>query len=401
MKTKIIIYSAALAFSSSAFALKEVPQPVLAGLASLQASGARVLAKDEALGVGYALLTEKEREKISRDQHEKGKCGGYELLPSPSITAGMNAITQLASRAKRDQAFVIARKTVSVEKKPEIVAALTELKPENIQHTVEWLSAFPSRYNKLSDPNQHVNQLETKLRELLKNYAGKFTVEQIAHNSTRQKSLRVHLEGNSRPDEIVVLGGHLDSINHQGSSRAPGADDNASGSASILEALRVLAAKGPSERSVEFFWYAGEESGLLGSAEIAKQYKSANKNVVAVLQLDMTMFPGSGQLVIGNVEDFTSAWLREYLVSLNDVYIDAKLISDRCGYGCSDHASWYRQGYPTLLPFESDTDHMNRNLHTEQDVISSRTSFTHSLAFAKIALVIAMDLGNSTAHEPK
>jgi len=378
--------------------------PVLASLSMLEKIGAPVVAKDASIDVGYSLLTEKMKNKLSKAMHEAGKCGGYEVLPETGIATANNVLASLSAIVKRDRAYALRSEAPrAMEKKPEIVAALAELKEENIRATVEWLSNFPSRYNKASSPNVHVDQLEAKLRELMKSYSGAFTIEQVTHTSTRQKSLKLHLEGKARPSEIVVLGGHLDSISGGGwgggGGRAPGADDNASGSACLLEALRVLITKGAPERSVEFFWYAGEESGLLGSAEIARAYKAANKNVVAALQLDMTMFPGSGQMVIGNVDDFTSPWLREYLVAMNDTYLGVRLISDRCGYACSDHASWYRQGYPTLMPFESDTEHMNSNIHTANDTISSQTSFAHALVFSKIALVLGMDMANSTAHQ--
>ncbi|HPI39201.1 MAG TPA: aminopeptidase, partial [Pseudobdellovibrionaceae bacterium] len=62
--------------------------------------------------------------------------------------------------------------------------------------------------------------------------------------------------------------------------------------------------------------------------------------------------------------------------------------------------SWYRNGYPTLMPFESDTQRMNSSIHTSNDVISNRVSFRHSLIFAKIALVFAMDLGNNQMKQP-
>ena len=52
------------------------------------------------------------------------------------------------------------------------------------------------------------------------------------------------------------------------------------------------------------------------------------------------------------------------------------------------------------MPFESDTEHMNGQIHTEGDVVSSRTSFSHALAFAKIAVVMGMDLANSSEHQP-
>ena len=97
--------------------------------------------------------------------------------------------------------------------------------------------------------------------------------------------------------------------------------------------------------------------------------------------------------------DFTSAWLRGYLVDLNDMYIKAKIINDKCGYGCSDHASWHKQGYPTIMPFEATFSGMNSNIHTARDVINPDSSFQHAAIFSKIALAIALDLGNSTLRE--
>jgi leucyl aminopeptidase len=392
---KILVYVAPFLFSFSAFGA----DAVLAPLHLLKQVGAPVEAKNEETDLAFTHLSAKWQEKLLLANHEAGKCGGFEVIPSkPGSLSGKAVLDQLVARVKKDETSV--QKAVALSPRPEITKALGELKEENVQHTVEWLSSFPSRYNRLPEPNKHVNELETRLKAMLATYPGKFTVSQIEHESTGQHSLRVHLEGSKRPQEIVVLGGHLDSINRYWGDEAPGADDNASGSADLIEALRVLITKGVPERSVEFFWYAGEESGLLGSAEIARAYKEANKDVVAVLQLDMTLFPGAGEFVVGNVSDFTSPWLRSYLVALNDTYTQARLIDDKCGYACSDHASWYRQGYPTLMPFEADMERMNHNIHTEDDVISPSSSFRHAMVFAKIALVFAMDLGNSTARAP-
>ncbi len=393
------------AFLSLAYATPAIAapaQPVLANASMLESVGAKPLARDESIDVGYALLNPKQLAALSHKMHEAGKCGGYEVLPKAGLTAAVDALSDLSAKVKKDRSLALSRTLkVRMDKKPAIEAALRELREENIRSTVEWLQAFPTRYNRGANPNQHVMELESRLKDLVKGYAGKASVELISHSSTPQKSLKVRLEGRSRPSEIVVMGGHLDSISGwSGGNRAPGADDNASGSACLLEALRVLVSKGPAERTIEFFWYAGEESGLLGSGEIARAYKAAGKDVVSVLQLDMTMFPGSGQMVVGNVDDYTSPWLREYLVSMNQAYLGVRLIPDRCGYACSDHASWYRQGYPTLMPFESDTNNMNRKIHTANDVISSSSSFAHALVFSKIALVMGMDLANSSERQP-
>jgi leucyl aminopeptidase len=110
----------------------------------------------------------------------------------------------------------------------------------------------------------------------------------------------------------------------------------------------------------------------------------------------MTLFPGSGAMVIGSMTDFTSAWLRDYLEELNRHYLNAKIIYDSCGYGCSDHASWFRQGFPTLMPFESNSGNMNSKIHSRKDIIDARLNFEHSALFTKVAVAFAMDLGNSS-----
>jgi len=198
----------------------------------------------------------------------------------------------------------------------------------------------------------------------------------------------------------VVLGGHLDSINGWGwgDPQAPGADDNASGVGALLEAVRILAgASAQLTHDVVVYLYAGEEAGLLGSAEIAQQNKSQKVNVRGVLQLDMTMFPGDGPAVIASMTDFTDPRLRQWLKDFNANVLNAKVIEDECGYGCSDHASWHRQGYASLMPFESSFGAMNQNIHTSRDVVDARSNFDHAALFAKIAVGFALSAPNTNA----
>ncbi len=275
--------------------------------------------------------------------------------------------------------------------------------PNSLRETITWLASYPNRYNKSATPNKHVEDLKAKLEAEMTNAKWAFKVDLITHQSTRQNTLRLTIPGKSKPDEVIVLGGHLDSINQSffgNSDRAPGADDNASGSANLIEALKILKRADQPERTLEFYWYAGEESGLLGSAEIAKEAKAKSKNVIAVLQLDMTLFPGNGEQVIGLVNDFTSPWLREVLTLINANYVKARIVEDACGYACSDHASWHRQGYHAVTPFEATTETMNRNIHTEKDLIDTKSSFQHSNSFTKLAVLFALVLGNSDLKPP-
>jgi bacterial leucyl aminopeptidase len=364
------------------------------------------------LGVALASVTAEQEAKISEQAHDWGRCGGFESLfdselvgDSRKTSFSSSSLDKIFSgleyrQMKEYMGFANPAPVLTLD--PAILASTEKVESERIKQWVQWFSAFPTRHHAAPTNNDHVMQLKTKVEAMLAGSSIQYTVETIDHQRTKQKSLKVRIEGSQRPNEIVVLGGHYDSINGSfmgGSKAAPGADDNASGSASLLEALRVISANGQPQRTIEFMWYAAEEVGLWGSAEIAASYKSSAKDVIGVLQLDMTMFPGDGELVIASMSDFTSAWMRGLLLELNRLYINAKIIDDKCGYGCSDHASWNRQGFPTLMPFESSMSSMNSHIHTAQDVINSQSNFTHAAAFSKIAVAIAMQLGNSTLRE--
>lgn len=378
---------------------------VISDLSLLKAIGAPVQLRDESLQVGISFLNGEQRDRLSELNHRRGRCAGYELLPADTatnLTSLQNELSSLQARYQIDQRYSMESvRMMALEKKEAIQKAVDQVNAKNLEETVRWFSSFPNRYNRGNTPNAHVDAFRVKLEELLSKSKIPWTVEVITHRSTQQNSIRVRLPGKTRPNEVVVMGGHYDSVNQRGDrNKAPGADDNASGSSNLFEALRILSQEVQAERTIEFFWYAGEESGLLGSAEIAKEYKNANKDVIAVLQLDMTAYAGEGELVIGNITDFTSTWLHDFFREANRLYIGARLVDDKCGYGCSDHASWYRQGYATLLPFESTSDTMNPKIHTIYDTVENRLNFKHARAFSQLALVFAMELGNSTMRQP-
>lgn len=378
-------------------------KPVLADLKLLQAANIPVLYKDEETGVGYAVLNFAAEGKLSELAHANGRCGNFEALDEMprDLASVREQLEALNTYHKRNQVLSFSQ-VEDLQARAEITEALDQLSGDKIRNTVEFLSAFPTRYNKGSNPNNHIAPFMDRLAEIAKQANYPINIETVSHKSTPQKSIKLTIQGSTRPSEIIVMGGHLDSISgFMGmGSKAPGADDNASGSSALVEALRVLTLQPQPERTIEFYWYAGEESGLLGSAEIAKEAKAQQKDIIAVLQLDMTMFPGDGVLKIASMTDFTSRWLRDYLVAANNTYFKATVQEDQCGYGCSDHASWHRQGFPTLFPTESKFDSSFKSIHTPQDVISPVMSFEHAKLFSKIALTMAMDLGNSEQRQP-
>lgn len=380
---------------------------VLTDRALIQEQGLNPLLVHGDTGTVLVRLSERQRETLARTAHEHKRCGGHELIAELSPSASLAEARQYANTVFRTleaqglrDAKIRARSSIGVPtapgaKDPLIEKALLEVSETNLRETVGFLSAYPSRNHKSSDGQRAVLAFKTRIEETLKGATLPFTIELIQHQSTPMNSIRLTFKGSSKPEETVVAGAHIDSINASffGSKIAPGADDNASGSANILEAARILS-RGPAlARTVEFYWYAGEEGGLLGSAEIAKAAKTAGKKIVGVLQLDMTLFPGDGEFNLGSMTDFTSQDMRDLLATINRDYIFATIMEDKCGYGCSDHASWYKNGYPTLMPFEATMRKMNGNIHSERDAVSSSSSFRHSAMFSKIAIAFLMTLG--------
>jgi len=216
------------------------------------------------------------------------------------------------------------------------------------------------------------------------------SVDYFPHTWT-QPSVVARISGSgANKQEVVVIGAHEDSTTMK-SGGAPGADDDASGVAVVLEVFRILAEQNfiPS-RTIEFHAYSAEEVGLRGSMAVASHYQKNDINVVAMNQFDMTMYPGSGTKV-GVVNDFVDKDLTAFLRMIIKTYSELGIAETNCGYGCSDHASWSKAGFASSFPFESDFRSSNPKIHSAQDLISI-LSPEHGLEFVKMGLGFLVEL---------
>ncbi|KAI0244015.1 hypothetical protein L0F63_003715, partial [Massospora cicadina] len=143
-------------------------------------------------------------------------------------------------------------------------------------------------------------------------------------------------------------------------------------------------------RTLEFHWYSGEEGGLKGSGDIAARYSEQGKNVIAMIQFDMSgHFVGSERIAV--VQDYTDPELSEFLRKLIIVYSDLKWVNSNCGYGCSDHASWDFFGFRTAFPIEDPDIESNHNIHTSDDLVQT-IDFHHVEQFSRLAVGFAIEL---------
>jgi photosystem II stability/assembly factor-like uncharacterized protein len=176
-------------------------------------------------------------------------------------------------------------------------------------------------------------------------------------------------EGQSYPGEKVIVCAHYDSRNWQDPYCAPGADDNASGCAGVLEIARVFA-DAAFERSVEFALFDGEETGLLGSRYYVAQ-RDTFLEIEAVINLDMIGrdYGGGVTVDIAGREDPVDSALAAMIIGMAS-FLDLDL---DCNYlytssPTSDHkAFWEIDGVPAILLIENEY-HNNPHYHACTDV---------------------------------
>lgn len=212
----------------------------------------------------------------------------------------------------------------------------------------------------LSDIQREIDETRKPLAFNLNVTVNKFSTELIYDNSTTANIIGV-LEGIDPilKNEYIVVGAHMDhlgdgtSYGSLHSSDIPeihnGADDNASGTAGILELAEYFSThREKLKRSIIFMLFAAEEAGLIGSAHFVKSPLAAGYNIISMINMDMIGRLNDNKLTIGGTG--TSSVWENLLDSLNQFYT-FKTTYNRDGFGPSDHSSFYAKDIPVLFFF--------------------------------------------------
>jgi leucyl aminopeptidase len=291
-----------------------------------------------------------------------------------------------------------SRPSYAIDNTATVTPILSQMQDANIAQTIIDMSNFANRYYKTTNGSNASDWLKQKWAAMASGRSD-ISVSQYTHSGYNQKSVIMTINGTDNASEVLVLGAHMDSINLNGNtetSRSPGADDDASGVASLTEAARAMIAAGyKPRRTIKFIGYAAEEAGLLGSKDIAANFKTNGINVVGVMQLDMTNYKGSANDIY-IYTDYTDAQQNTFLANLATAYLPTMTIGyDKCGYGCSDHASWNAQGFVASLPFEAAMGQDDPYIHSANDTYANTgNQALHALKFARLAAAYAVELGS-------
>ncbi|KAJ8060376.1 hypothetical protein OCU04_010705 [Sclerotinia nivalis] len=280
---------------------------------------------------------------------------------------------------------------------------LEDLSKSNMHENLKTFTSFHTRYYKSDYGRQSSEWLLEQVQTLI-NDAGADKYGAHARHFKHpwgQNSIIATIPG--QKNSTVVIGAHQDSINLFLPSilSAPGADDDGSGTVTILEALRVLLTskdiiKGKGENTIEFHWYSAEEGGLLGSQAIFSEYEKTGRDIKAMLQQDMTGYTqktldaGEPESV-GVITDFVDPDLTDFIKKIVTEYCTIGFVETKCSYACSDHASASKAGYPSAFVIESDFKYSNQHIHTTEDIIRF-LSFDHMLQHARLTLGLVYEL---------
>lgn len=173
------------------------------------------------------------------------------------------------------------------------------------------------------------------------------------------------IPGSSRPDEVILVGGHLDSWD-----LASGATDNGLGSFSILDLARAMSASAMKPyRTVRFVLFMGEEQGLLGSRALVEEYTRTGElnRIRAMINLDMTGNPQG--FAVGGPEGWGAA-LADACATIRTV--DSLSFEGRATEAIwlhSDHQPFLLQGVPVIYPLSDLGKHVYGCYHSSCDDI--------------------------------
>jgi hypothetical protein len=221
--------------------------------------------------------------------------------------------------------------------------------------------------------------------------AGKFlgwgytevSMPSLFYNGTEIYNVRAVKQGWAEPDKVIVVGGHYDSITYGQSPGplyyAPGADDDGSGTAVVLEMARILADI-PLRKTIIFEAFTAEEVGLVGSSFSAGNFVADGTDLEVMFNFDMVAFTANDVWDIDVSSGIVSAY-RDMTIDAGNRVTSLTPLAVPPGTS-SDHAPFMQQGFSIVDHIESDFNILG--WHTNLDN-ADRLNFEYFTEVVKMA----------------
>lgn len=344
-----------------------------------------VLAQDQAFKI--IDVPSGELTAVSRRADEAG-CGRF-VNVSHRLLAVNNQTAAALLRAPQPAFAAWASPLKTIAHRQHVEAAFNQISPDAIWKTLSHLTEYVNRSALQSTGVDTAQWLKTSFETMATEAGRKDTETWFVSTGPYQQPSLVTVIGKDINAPAVVIGAHMDTLD----GRMPGAGDDGTGSANVMEIARVLLHERVAlKRPIYLIWYAAEERGLVGSQYVVQDFLQKKRPVHAVLQLDMAGYrhnPTDPTMWV--YRDYTDKSLNKWVAQLITSYINVPVKYSECGYGCSDHASWTAQGISASFPCETSFADHNPYIHTSADTLSL-ISIDHMVNFTKLGLAFALEL---------
>jgi len=241
-----------------------------------------------------------------------------------------------------------------------------------------------------------------KARDWLLNKFLSFGIDSVwlhhYYDDSHQWNVVATVVGTVKPDKVIVVGGHYDSIVSGGGTNpytwAPGADDNATGTVATLEIARIIALN-PLPVTVMFAPFAQEEQGLVGSGYFADYLSSAGTDVYLMLNHDMIAHSVDADPDVAIYAASSAMGFVDIMIDMANTY--TSLRPYYAGQtGGSDHYSFYQNGYDAVFPSEG--DFFTNGWHKNYDVVDS-LNFPYMKQVVQMSLATLVTVAKSAGYK--
>ncbi|NOU47383.1 MAG: M28 family peptidase [Bacteroidales bacterium] len=272
---------------------------------------------------------------------------------------------------------------------PEVVAMIQEVSGTNLTTSVQHLEDYGTRNCYTPESVEAQIWIAQQFEDL----GLSVEIMDFAMSGSASDNVIATKTGSVYPEEYVICGSHYDSYANGGG--APGADDNASGSAAVLEMARILS-QYTFDRTIIFCTFSGEEYGLYGSEAYASRCAEEGMNILGYFNLDMIGYLQNGSPVHTDVIYPASAQeLYDFYFDVCAVYLpDFPIEPGSLSGGDSDHTSFNNNGFMGIFPFEDSQDY-SPYIHTPNDLVG--LSYNHeaqAVMFTQASLASVVTMAN-------
>ncbi|MFZ2315028.1 MAG: M20/M25/M40 family metallo-hydrolase [Gammaproteobacteria bacterium] len=323
----------------------------------------------------------------AKQKHTATPCGGF-MDVTESWQKQHQSAAKFLSSYSQPKAALLQKNDYKIQYNKQVNDLISTMNPQNMWTDLTTMTSFPTRYAASEDGIKTAKWIQTQVENMAKEANRTDVTFRTVETGKRytQPSVVVKIGNGDKPG--VVIGGHMDTLSTWWGTM-PGADDDGSGSVTVLELARVLLTSGMEfKKPIYLVWYAAEEEGLYGSQAVVADFKEKKIAVDSVLQLDMTGY--TKDLTMWLIKDYTNADLTKYLEQLITTYVKKPVKYTQCGYACSDHASWTEGGFISAFPVETAFGDDNPDIHTANDTME-KLSLEHMTSYEKLAIAFAVE----------